>query len=109
MLEWTDEELSLDTILTNVSLYWFTACTLSCLYPYRELFGSDRQFPMSDKPLGYSVFPKEILVAVKSLLEKEANLVFYKRHERGGHFAALEKPAELWEDVEEFVGKAWKV
>lgn len=28
--------------------------------------------------------------------------------EKGGHFAALEKPKELWGDVEEFVGIAWK-
>jgi microsomal epoxide hydrolase len=110
MLEWTDDDPSLDTILTNVSLYWFTSCFPSCLYPYRLLFDPARQeMPRTDKPLGYSVFPLELVVAVKSLLEKEANLVFYKRHERGGHFAALEKPAELWEDVEEFVGKAWKV
>jgi hypothetical protein len=42
-------------------------------------------------------------------MEKETNLVFYRQHERGGHFAALEKPKELLEDVEEFVSKAWKV
>ena len=110
MLEWTDEDPPLDTILTNVSLYWFTACFPSCLHPYRILFDPARQeMPTTDKPLGYSVFPMELLIAVKSLLEKEVNLVYYKRHERGGHFAALEKPAELWADVEEFVGTAWKV
>jgi hypothetical protein len=42
-------------------------------------------------------------------MEKESNLVSYRQHESGGHFAALEKPKELLEDVEEFVGKAWKV
>jgi len=46
---------------------------------------------------------------IKSVLEKHCNLVTYKQHERGGHFAALEKPDELWADVEEFAGKVWKV
>lgn len=27
--------------------------------------------------------------------------------ERGGHFAALEQPAKLWADIEEFLGVAW--
>lgn len=41
------------------------------------------------------------------MLEKHANLVKYDMHESGGHFAALEKPRELWADVEGFVGVAW--
>jgi hypothetical protein len=41
-------------------------------------------------------------------LEKNANLVSYEMHETGGHFAALEKPGELWGDVEKFVEKVWE-
>jgi microsomal epoxide hydrolase len=36
-------------------------------------------------------------------------VVFYKVHDRGGHFAALEQPELLWEDVQAFVKKVWKV
>jgi microsomal epoxide hydrolase len=32
--------------------------------------------------------------------------VFYKAHEGGGHFAAMEMPEELWDDVESFIQKA---
>lgn len=63
---------------------------------------------MTDKPLGFSFFPYELMPGIKSVLEKETNLVFYKHHERGGHFAALERPAALWADVVEFVEKTWK-
>lgn len=45
----------------------------------------------------------------KSVVEKNANLVAYAEHERGGHFAALERPVEFWGDVVGFVDKAWKV
>jgi hypothetical protein len=41
------------------------------------------------------------------VLEKNANLVSYEQHEAGGHFAALEKPRELWGDVETFVKAVW--
>lgn len=61
------------------------------------------------KPTGFSFFPYELMPGIKEVIEKSANLVYYKQHERGGHFAALERPKELWGDVEEFVGEAWKV
>ena len=71
--------------------------------------GLDRKDPpFITKPLGYSHFPKEIFNGIKAVVEKKGNLVFYKQHERGGHFAALERPKELLEDVEEFVKVAWK-
>jgi microsomal epoxide hydrolase len=109
-LEWSDEDPSLDTILTNISLYWFTESFARSIYPYRALFGpSATDIGAPKKPLGFSFFPHELAPGIKSIMEKETNLVFYKQHESGGHFAALEKPKELWEDVEEFVGKVWKV
>ena len=61
--------------------------------------------PPLTKPTGYSFFPKELFPGVKYIIESESNLVSYSVHEQGGHFAALEKPEELWGDVEEFVGK----
>lgn len=62
----------------------------------------------SEKPQGYSQFPMEIIAMPKSWVEQSGNLVFYKQHDKGGHFAAMEKPRELWGDVEEFVKVAWK-
>jgi microsomal epoxide hydrolase len=56
-----------------------------------------------------SFFPLELVPAIKHVVEKNCELVFYRQHERGGHFAALEMPKELWADVEEFAGKVWKV
>ncbi len=32
------------------------------------------------------------------------NLKFYKRHDSGGHFAAIEKPEVLVSDIREFFG-----
>jgi pimeloyl-ACP methyl ester carboxylesterase len=109
-LEWTDEDPSLDTILTNVSLYWFTNGFPRSIYPYRQLFGTSRaHFEYISKPTGFSFFPYELFPGIKSVLEKNCNLVFYRQHDQGGHFAALERPAELWADVQEFADKAWKV
>jgi microsomal epoxide hydrolase len=47
--------------------------------------------------------------APRDVVEKNCNLVYYKTHDKGGHFAALERPEDLWGDVQEFVKVAWKV
>jgi microsomal epoxide hydrolase len=110
MLEWTDVDPTIDTILTNVSLYWFTGSLPTSLYIYRQLFGPKRlRYQHTSTPIGVSIFPYELLPGIKSLIEKECNVVFYKVHDRGGHFAALEQPELLWEDVQAFVKKVWKV
>jgi hypothetical protein len=108
-LEWTDDSPSLDHILTNISLYWFTSGYPFSIYPYRQLNSSIAVLSDVSKPLGVSWFPYEIFPAIKHVIEKKNNLVWYKKHERGGHFAALERPVEFWGDVEEFAGQVWKV
>ena len=35
------------------------------------------------------------------------NLVWSREHESGGHFAAMEKPKEFAQDVEDFITTAW--
>ncbi|KAF2450600.1 epoxide hydrolase-like protein [Karstenula rhodostoma CBS 690.94] len=105
-LEWSDETPPLDAILTNVSLYYFTDSFPRSIYPYRRLSGSTPEpTPSLEKPTGYSFFPKELFPGIKYIIENETKLVSFNVHERGGHFAALERPADLWDDVEAFVTK----
>jgi len=124
-LEWTDEDPSVEEILTSVSLYYLTDTFPRCIYPYRgqgsspderprraniSAWASTRPpAPFLNKPLGYSFFPKELFPVPGSWAGTVANLVHYKRHDRGGHFAAFEKPQELLEDVEAWIPKAWEV
>ena len=109
-LEWSDQDPPLDDILTNVSLYWFTNGFPRSIYPYREMFGQSRiQMPYISKPFGFSWFPKEIFPGIESEVKQKGDLVFYRQQKNGGgHFAALEKPQELWADVEEYVQLVWK-
>jgi microsomal epoxide hydrolase len=109
-LDWTDPKSTpgLDEILTNISLYWFTSGYPTSLYPYRSLIKSPPIFNGVNKPTGVSWFPYEMFPAIKHVLERHCELVFFKQHEKGGHFAALECPKEIWEDIEEFVKKVWK-
>lgn len=108
-LEWSDQDPPLDDILTNVSLYWFTQAYPRSLHPYRAIFNflAEDQ-PYLSKPTGYSWFAYELSPGIKAGVEKVCNLVTYKEHERGGHFAALECPKELLEDLEDYVQTVWK-
>ncbi|KAL9616566.1 MAG: hypothetical protein Q9160_008569 [Pyrenula sp. 1 TL-2023] len=110
-LTWTDEDPPLRAILDSVTLYWLTETIARCTYPYRALINrpaTTSPQPFLAKPLGFSSFPKEVTYYPKSWAEKFGQLEFYREHTSGGHFAALEKPKELWQDVDEFVKKVWK-
>lgn len=105
-LAWSDPKTtpSLHTILADVTLYWLTGCYPTSIYTYREV----RETPHVSKPVGYSYFPFELSPVPRAWAEKTGNMVFFKAHEVGGHFAALERPEVLLEDVEEWVKIAWK-
>lgn len=50
-----------------VSLYWFTNSFPRCIYPYRNaLSGRYGTFGKTDKPIGFSYFPRELTVMPES-------------------------------------------
>ncbi|KAI9875251.1 MAG: hypothetical protein M1830_008707 [Pleopsidium flavum] len=59
-------------------------------------------------PSGFSAFPKELAIVPRSWAERIANVVFWKEHEVGGHFAMYEKPEELVGDLVKFYKSVWK-
>lgn len=61
----------------------------------------------NSKPIGFSWFPKELTPTPKAWAATTGNLVWHRQHDAGGHFAAMEKPQEFTEDVEDFVRTAW--
>jgi hypothetical protein len=51
-------------------------------------------------PVAVSAFPDEIYQAPRSWAERAyPKLIYYKKHDKGGHFAAWEQPQLLSEDV----------
>jgi epoxide hydrolase len=106
--EWTDPHAALpedavdrDLILTDVSVYWLTATAGSAARLYYEGAGTWGQAqPRSPLPTGVAVFPGD--VTVRSLAERDHNVVHWAEFDRGGHFAALEAPDLLIGDVREF-------
>ncbi|KAK2749484.1 epoxide hydrolase [Colletotrichum kahawae] len=115
LIEWPDHRypLTLDTILTLVTFYWHTNSFSRNLYAYRPMAAAaveNKLFNMptsKTKPFGYSVFPAENILMPEAWAKKAyPNLVYYKRNEKGGHFAALEQPELFLKNVEDFISLA---
>ncbi|KAK0879689.1 hypothetical protein LTR87_006490 [Friedmanniomyces endolithicus] len=112
-LQWSDESPPVDEILDSVTLYWYTDSFPRAIFPYRQFFGPKPTFFHPDaqwyikKPMGYSWHPKELAPVPKAWVAKSGNLVWYRGHTEGGHFAAMERPKYFVKDVEDFVKEVW--
>jgi pimeloyl-ACP methyl ester carboxylesterase len=104
--EWTDparalpeDAVDLDHLLTDASIYWFTntsASSANLYYENRIAAGGFR----SDVPTGIAVFPTD--PAIRRVLARHHRIVHWSEFTRGGHFAALEAPALLVDDIRTF-------
>ena len=103
---WSDGGIARDDMLANISLYWFSGAIGSSFWPYYARM--HRPWPIPDDkpitvPTGYVEFPKEILRPPRSLAQKTyADIRRWTVRDKGGHFAALEEPAALAEEIEAF-------
>ena len=112
---WTDNngdlfsKINIDKMLANITLYWITGCIGASFWPYYIRHRSDWPIDINRPilvPMGYSEFPKEIFSPPISLAQQfYKDIRFWRSHGSGGHFAAMEKPNELAEDISLFVKK----
>jgi pimeloyl-ACP methyl ester carboxylesterase len=93
--------LTRDDILDNITITWLTNTALSGARLYWEYWGKGYFNAKGVTiPVAVSVFPDELYPAPRSWTEQAySKLVYYKRHEKGGHFAAWEQPQLLSEDI----------
>jgi len=126
--EWTDPAAELpedavdrDRLLTNVSIYWFTATGGSSAHITYEGMQAFRAFveehgggsttedgdsAESDPttqlgvPTGVAVFAADN--SIRSVIDPAESLVHWSEFDRGGHFAAMETPDLLVDDIRAF-------
>ena len=95
-----------DEILANVSLYWFTGAIGSSFWPYYARHHGPWPIPDGatvDVPMGYCEFPTEIVRPPRSLAERTfTDIRRWSVMPHGGHFAAMEQPAALAEEIRAF-------
>lgn len=97
---------TLDELLANIALYWFTGAIGSSFWPYYARAHGPWPVPAGEQvkvPTGYAEFPREILRPPRSLAQKVyPDIRRWSTMRHGGHFAALEQPEELAAEIQAF-------
>lgn len=93
-----------DELLTNVTIYWATQTITSSTRIYYESRHTppSRELGYIETPVGCAIFPKELFIPPRAWAEAAFNVTHWTEMPRGGHFAALEEPELLTEDVRKF-------
>jgi epoxide hydrolase len=96
-----------DQLLTNIMIYWVTGCINSSIRLYYESRRRPLMLKQGEKitvPAGFAAFPREIGMsgAPRSWAERALNLQRWTEMPRGGHFAAMEEPELLVDDIRAF-------
>ncbi|KAL4262636.1 peptidase S33 family protein [Pleurotus pulmonarius] len=109
LVAWTDDyPWEDDEVLTWVSIYLFSRSgpTASTRIYYeavqKQHFGDN---PLPKLPTGFSYFPQDIVRNPISWTFGARHVVYQKEHDKGGHFAAHERPDDLVGDLREMFGK----
>jgi pimeloyl-ACP methyl ester carboxylesterase len=105
--EWTNAAKDLpedavprDRLLANVSVYWFTGTAGSSANLYYETTHARTLPTPSGVPTGVAVFAEDL--AIRRYGEKWHNIVHWSDFDSGGHFAAMETPQLLVDDIRTF-------
>ena len=107
--EWTDSSLrpedavDRDHMLAIVSLYWLTRTAGSAADLYYEAAHTRLTDGRPLPPMGVSIFSQDKPLPIRALAEASADVVSWRDHEQGGHFAAMEQPETLAADIRDFV------
>ena len=100
-----EQSFTLDELLTDISIYWFTGTIGSSMRLYRESRLRPLHFAAGERvvpPLGVAQFPRELPLPPRSWVERVFTVSRWTPMPRGGHFAAMEAPELLASEIREF-------
>ncbi len=94
--------VSLDSILTEVSVTWFANASAGMSRAYRDNALAETEPRVSAARTGVAVFADDFQT-IRVFAERDnSNVVHWSRFERGGHYAALEVPELVVGDIRAF-------
>ncbi len=100
-----ESRFSKDELLTTITIYWVTQTISSSTRMYLEnqthtwVMGADERVKT---PVGVALFPQEIAKPPREWAERSYDVRRWTEMPKGGHFAALEEPELLAEEVRAF-------
>lgn len=106
-----EKYFTMDSLLDNVMIYYLTNSITTSVRIYKESFSSREMSYQMDRvpvtvPSGCAQFRYELLNQAEFILkERFVNMVHNSRHNDGGHFASMQLPKIMYQDILEFVRK----
>ena len=102
-----ERRFSKDDLLTTMSIYWFTQTYGTSARYYYECMNNPWQpahdrTPVVEAPTGIGVFLEEVVLMPRRWAEHYYNLQHWTIMKSGGHFAPMEEPQALTEDIRTF-------
>ncbi|MCW2527288.1 MAG: multidrug transporter [Pseudonocardiales bacterium] len=96
-----ESRFSKDELLTNLTIYWVTQTIGSS---FRVYFEREKGWGTGsvDVPTAVATFPKDLVHPPREFADRFFNVVQWTEMDRGGHFAALEEPELLADDIKSF-------
>lgn len=101
-----------DELLANIMVYWVTGTINTSFAPYHDITHAGAATWMkqkakewtgsSDVPAAFAMFPKDLSQPPREWAERFFNVQQWTEMPSGGHFAALEEPERLVEDIRRF-------
>ena len=107
-----EQSFTKDELLSNVMIYWTTASINRSFGPYYDIAHAGavewtkqklkQVVGASDVPAGFAMFPKDLTSPPREWAERFFAVKRWTEMPRGGHFAALEEPELLVNEIREF-------
>ena len=100
-----ERRFSKDELLTNIMIYWVTETINSSVHMYYENVHMSPPLKPGqhiEVPAGVAIFAKDIMLPPRQWAERSLRVQRWTQMPRGGHFAALEEPELLAEDIRAF-------
>ena len=92
-----------DYVVTNAALYWLTGTIGSSMrYYFEEAHAQDRPSGPTTVPTGVAIFAEDFQSVPKLARRDHANIVHWRHHDRGSHFAPHDAGDLLVDDIREF-------
>ena len=94
-----------DELLANLTIYWATETINSSIrlyYEHRHNSPPPKHGEIIQVPTAVALFPKDLSRPPREWAERTCNVQRWTEMPRGGHFAAMEEPELLVEDIRAF-------
>ena len=111
--DWSDcngdieSKFTKDDLINTTMIYWLSETFgTSARYYYEAAHNlwkpSHDRFPMVESATGFSIFEGDIIFRPKKLMEKANNLKHWNMFKNGGHFAPMEQPEIIIDEIRKF-------